>query len=141
MEAWETGRQFATADELRGFAVLSAGAYAKAGRHADAARRLDDLAKSDKLSADDRYNVACGYALCSAGAKVEREQAVKYQVLAMESLGKAVKAGFRDAANMRVDTDLDTLRERDDFKKLLADLEKKLPTKPAPADKPPEGHK
>jgi hypothetical protein len=40
-----------------------------------------------------------------------------------------VKAGDRNAAHMAKDTDLDPLRGREDFKKLIADLEKKSPPK------------
>ncbi len=36
----------------------------------------------------------------------------------------AMKAGYKDADHMKKDTDLDPLRGRDDFKKLLAELEK-----------------
>ena len=43
----------------------------------------------------------------------------------MELLQQAVKAGFKNAAHMKKDSDLDPLRDRDDFKKLLAELEKK----------------
>ena len=43
----------------------------------------------------------------------------------MELLRQAVKAGFTDAAHMKKGTDLDPLREREDFKTLLAELEKK----------------
>ena len=43
---------------------------------------------------------------------------------AMQWLHKAVQAGYKDAAHMKKDTDLDPLREREDFKKLLAELEK-----------------
>ena len=43
----------------------------------------------------------------------------------MELLDKAVKEGWNDAKHTAKDTDLDPLRDRDDFKKLLADLEKK----------------
>jgi hypothetical protein len=43
----------------------------------------------------------------------------------MELLQKAVQAGFKDAAHMAKDTDLDPLREREDFKKLLTELEQK----------------
>ena len=42
----------------------------------------------------------------------------------MELLQKAVKAGYKDVANIVVDTDLDSLRGREDFKKLMAELEK-----------------
>ena len=44
----------------------------------------------------------------------------------MELLQKAVKEGWNDAKHTANDTDLAPLRDRDDFKKLLADLEKKL---------------
>ena len=42
----------------------------------------------------------------------------------MELLHKAAQAGFKDVAHMKKDTDLDPLREREDFKKLIAELEK-----------------
>jgi eukaryotic-like serine/threonine-protein kinase len=41
---------------------------------------------------------------------------------AMEALRRAVAAGYRDQARMRVDTDLDPLRDREDFRLLLMDL-------------------
>ena len=44
---------------------------------------------------------------------------------ATELLLKGVKAGYNDAAHMAKDTDLDPLRGREDFKKLLAGQEKK----------------
>lgn len=123
-KAWDAARQYGTAKELREFAVLSAPAYAKMGHHEEVAKRLDDLAKSDKLSNLELYNLACGYAHCTVGIKVEPGQAAIYRELAMESLQKAVKAGWKDAAHMKQDTDLDTLRDREDFKALLAELEK-----------------
>jgi hypothetical protein len=43
----------------------------------------------------------------------------------MELLGKARKAGFKDAAHLKQDTDLDPLREREDFQQLVAELEQK----------------
>ena len=46
---------------------------------------------------------------------------------AMVCLQKAVQAGWKDAARVKKDTDLDPLREREDFKKLIAELEKKFP--------------
>jgi hypothetical protein len=38
---------------------------------------------------------------------------------------RASSKGYKDAAHMKQDTDLDPLRERDDFQKLLAELEAK----------------
>ena len=48
---------------------------------------------------------------------------------AMQWLHKAVQAGYKDAAHMKKDPDLDPLRERADFKKLLAELEKRAEKK------------
>src|SRR5207249_84719 len=42
---------------------------------------------------------------------------------AMAWLKQAVAAGYKDAAHMKRDTDLDALRDRQDFKNLLAQLE------------------
>jgi hypothetical protein len=38
-------------------------------------------------------------------------------------LRDAVAKGYKDAAHMKKDTDLDPLRSREDFKKLVAELE------------------
>ena len=40
----------------------------------------------------------------------------------MDLLRIAVKAGFNDAARMANDTDLDSIRTREDFKKLVEGL-------------------
>jgi tetratricopeptide (TPR) repeat protein len=42
---------------------------------------------------------------------------------AMDWLKQAVTAGFKNAAHMKQDKDLDAVRGRDDFKKLMAELE------------------
>ena len=41
---------------------------------------------------------------------------------AMDWLRKAMAAGYRDAAHMAKDTDLDSLRQRPDFVALVAEL-------------------
>ena len=56
----------------------------------------------------------------------------EYADRAMELLHKAVKAGYDDATHMANDADLHPLGERDDFKKLLAELAKAFPVKDAP---------
>jgi cytochrome c5 len=79
-----------------------------------------------KWNAGQWYDFACVYAVASGnpgapGADKKQEYADR----AIELLQKAVKAGYKDAAHMAKDTDLDALREREDFKKLMAELEKK----------------
>ncbi len=43
----------------------------------------------------------------------------------MKMLREAVSKGYKDVAQMKKDTDLDPLRQREDFQKLVAELEGK----------------
>jgi hypothetical protein len=54
-----------------------------------------------------------GRPAAEAGAAADR---------AMATLRRAVAAGYHDHAHMRTDTDLDVLRPRDDFRRLMLDL-------------------
>jgi hypothetical protein len=48
----------------------------------------------------------------------------------MEALRQAIEGGYADTARLKRDTDLDPLRDRDDFKQLVAELEAEFPPKP-----------
>ena len=72
------------------------------------------------------YDMACELAHCvklvgrdDSDARVERD---RYARWAIDALRRAVTAGFRDFAHMKVDADLDPLRRRDDFQLLMMDL-------------------
>jgi len=67
-------------------------------------RRLVALLPDDFLA---RYNLACSLAL--AGQPDE----------AIDSLSTAILLGYDDLAHLEVDPDLDSLRERPDFRALL----------------------
>lgn len=72
------------------------------------------------------YDAACAYALCAGAARNPVANAPGLEKLAEEAMAlmkQAVAKGYKDAAHMKQDKDLDALRERDDFKKLLAELE------------------
>jgi eukaryotic-like serine/threonine-protein kinase len=83
--------------------------------------------------ADAVYDAASIRALCAAAilkdpktpavdaARLAEEQAD----LAMDWLRRAVAAGYKNSSHMKQDKDLDVLRDRDEFKKLIADLEAK----------------
>jgi serine/threonine protein kinase/tetratricopeptide (TPR) repeat protein len=85
-------------------------------------------------NAERLYDAACAYALCAAAAK-QAKSAVSgagasahpgSEKLAEEALAllkQAVAQGFKNAAHMKQDKDLDALRARVDFQKLLAKLE------------------
>jgi serine/threonine-protein kinase len=79
------------------------------------------------------YNVACDLALCiplvgrgkPALSAEEEAQRRRYADEAMGVLRRAVARGFKDGAHMRADSDLEPLRMRDDFQKLVAELQGK----------------
>src|SRR5262249_52854158 len=85
--------------------------------------------KANPPAARRPYPPACMRAVTAAvlqstpgadAARLAKEEADR----AMAWLKQASSAGYRDAAHMKKDKDLDALRDREDFRKLLAELEK-----------------
>jgi tetratricopeptide (TPR) repeat protein len=83
--------------------------------------------KKNPADANSLYNAACYRGLTAAAqaqakspdaARLAKEEADR----AMAWLTKAVAAGFTDFALLDKDTDLDCLRDREDFRKLVADF-------------------
>lgn len=73
------------------------------------------------------YNLACCQALIAGpaearGSGVSAAEDRVWADRAMETLRRAVAAGFRHLAHMQTDTDLDPLRGREDFQLLMMDL-------------------
>jgi hypothetical protein len=81
----------------------------------------------------DAYDGACFRSLCVPSVakhdklkdKERKEAARFYCEAAMKLLGDAARNGWKTAAHMKKDTDLDPLRQREDFKKLIAEMEGK----------------
>jgi hypothetical protein len=63
--------------------------------------------------------------LCAATAK--DAQGKEYADEAMRLLQQAAAKGYKDAGHMKEDKDLDALRQRDDFKKLVDALIQQQP--------------
>jgi hypothetical protein len=92
------------------------------------AERWEQLNRADAASL---YTAACIRAVTTAvlrgvdpspaGAKQADADADR----AMAWLQQAVAAGYKDAAHLKKDENLDALRDREDFKMLLAELEAK----------------
>ncbi len=100
---------------------------ARAGNLDQAARDADDLARAGDALA--LYNAACVYAVAagqkdSAGGPEAAEARARR---AVELLRQAMAAGYKDLLWLVEDNDLDAVRDREDFRKLLADLEAKAP--------------
>ena len=81
----------------------------------------------------DAYAAACGLSLCvpivakhdKLDAGQRKEAARFYSDAAMKLLRDAVSKGYQDVPHIKKDTDLDPLRQREDFQKLVAELEGK----------------
>ncbi len=71
------------------------------------------------------FHIASVFARMSASAG--KDAGEKYAAQAMSFLQRAVAAGFDDLARLTEDKDLDALREREDFTKLIAELKQKTP--------------
>lgn len=91
----------------------------------------------DRKDADSLYDAVRFRAIAAAvqaktpgadAARLAKDDADR----AMQWLHKAVHAGYKDAAQMEKDRDFDALRERADFKELLAALEKAPEIGPPP---------
>jgi hypothetical protein len=100
----------------------------KAGQLSAAVAEIAELtaAGSNKtelatVNGDLWYSFGCVYAVASAKVADKKEE---YAKRAVELLHQAVKAGYKDYPHMTRDSDLDPLRDREDFKKLMAELEK-----------------
>jgi hypothetical protein len=84
--------------------------------------------KLNRTDAASLYDAACMRAVTAAvlravdSSPTGAKQADAEAEQAMAWLKKAVAAGYKDGAHMEKDKDLDALRDREDFKKLLAEL-------------------
>jgi serine/threonine protein kinase/predicted negative regulator of RcsB-dependent stress response len=121
-------------------------ALARRGKHADAAAAAEKLAALEPVSGANLFQAAQAYALCVGGMKPASQQAQlspeetaqqnRYATRATELLKQSHGAGyFKDPekrAKLDQDRNLDALRSRDDFKKLLAEIPAALPEKLTP---------
>jgi tetratricopeptide (TPR) repeat protein len=125
-KGYEAGRESAVKARIQRAISL-----AKRGDHARATREAEALARRDGLTGLNVYDLACVYSQSSAAAARDETLAPtdrarlneQYTERAMEFLKQAVAMGYRRPAVMKSDHDLDALRDRDDFRKLLAGLE------------------
>jgi tetratricopeptide (TPR) repeat protein len=120
---------------------------ARRGQHADVAATADRIATLKPADPAFLYEAGCGYALAARAVAPatsperltpEQKAALQaYATRAVDWLGKAVKAGFRDRDAWRTNTALDVLRQRADFQALDRELEAQTAPKKAGAPKPP----
>ncbi len=97
---------------------------------------IEHIAELTQLPSDDAnlwYEFACTYALAAERLPSEQD---KLADRAMELLKQAVKLGYDNAKRLRADSDLKQLRQREDFIRLVAEVESKAlseqPSSPMP---------
>jgi tetratricopeptide (TPR) repeat protein len=113
--------------------IVRACILARQGKHAEAVAALKSLL-TPEYSSDDQYNAVCLYALAAAAHRdaelqesERRKLSQEYLDQAMSFLDRARKAShFQTLPNrhdVRTNPDLESLRSREDFKKLVTELE------------------
>ena len=109
----------------RALALRDLGDPARAA--ADTRQALLRCDGSPPQSGTHSFETACGHATLAglagrAGSGVAAAEGEQEAARAMEWLGRAIASGFRNANLLRVESALDPLRDRADFKKLVAEL-------------------
>jgi serine/threonine protein kinase len=118
---WDQAAALSPTAEQRFFKARLALSQAKAGQVAAAVAEVAQLTRSPQWTAANWYDFARVYALASAGDKDRKEE---YAVRAVELLQRAIQAGYNNAEQLKKDADLQSLRGRDDFGKLIESLTK-----------------
>jgi len=121
---WDKAVELTPAKDQVGVRMDRALSRIRAGQVNAALKDAEELAKNAHPVM--LYNAACVFALAAdrqdeSRGSLSKEDCAKRAVALLQ---QAVAGGFKDAEHVKKDDDLKALRERDDFKKLVAELEK-----------------
>ena len=122
LKDWDRALEFAkTADarRLRCYRLLSA------GQPAEAVNAAEELARAKDVRGETVYSLARVSSLASVGVMDDTGAKERYAARTVGLLRQASERGYDPAAQMKSDPALAALRAREDFKKLLAELEAK----------------
>jgi serine/threonine-protein kinase len=97
---------------------------AHAGQHAAAVDEVNLLAEAQDVNDGKLYNLAQVCALAATTVKENPTLQDRYAARAVTLLRQAVAKGYKDSEKLKKDEDLKALRQREDFQKLLQELEK-----------------
>jgi hypothetical protein len=120
---------------LRRRGLARAGLGDASGAAADVRRALGLYDGLSERSDDEWFHTACARATLAGlagrdGAGVSAAEGKAEAEQAMALLRKAVGMGYLDAGAVRTDSALDPFRQREDFQKLLQEVEQKSAAKP-----------
>jgi eukaryotic-like serine/threonine-protein kinase len=129
LQDWDRAIELDDSEEKTASRVERAVTLIRSGDHARAVAEANALAAEKAVTGDTLYDAACVLSIGSSVVKQDAKLQQQYAVRAVELLTLAKGQGyFKDAQNvehMNKDSDIDPLRQREDYKKLLAELEAK----------------
>src|SRR5262249_36184332 len=107
-------------------------ALAGRGDHAQATSEVEPLSRHKDVRPVDIYNAGCAYARAAVAVNRDVKLAAgeraalktRYGDRAVELLRDAVAKGWDRLSVIKNDSDLEALRGREDFQKIIADLER-----------------
>jgi serine/threonine protein kinase/tetratricopeptide (TPR) repeat protein len=120
---WDRAIALCAPDERASIRVHRATALSQAGRTTEAVAEVADLTKTTNWNANEWYDFACVYALASAKEPANRKE---YEARAVELLRQACAKGYKNLDGLTKNPELEPLREREDFQKLVAELQSNL---------------
>jgi hypothetical protein len=94
---------------------------------------VEIIARKEELSSAHFYDVACVFSQASAAAERDNKLSsaergrlkARYADRAMEFLQRAVTEGWQNPQTLKTDHDMEPLQAREDFRRVLAELEAK----------------
>src|SRR5262249_49735872 len=119
---WDKIVELSTQAKRLEFRLGRAMCNARAGNFDTAAKEADELA--DSTDTGTLYELARVFAVASTAAK-PADKAEMFAKRAVALLRQAADKGWKDVDSFKRDEDLKRLRDRDDVKKLIAELEQK----------------
>jgi serine/threonine protein kinase/tetratricopeptide (TPR) repeat protein len=125
LKDWERALKLADGRSRNRLLLQRALTLARLKEHAKATAEADALAQAKEASADALYNAACVYSVSSWAVGDDAKQAEQYAARAVALLQQAVAKGYKNVEHLKKDSDLDVLRQREDYKKLLRELHTK----------------
>jgi serine/threonine protein kinase len=91
----------------------------RCGKPAEAVVEADAVAQANGVPFHLLYGAACIYALASSAMTEDTAKQERYAVRAVELLGNAIDRGFKDAEKLQKDSDLERLKLRADYQKVM----------------------
>jgi tetratricopeptide (TPR) repeat protein len=123
---WDMAQKLDSGAMKSQFRFNRAEALCRSGNHQEAAAAADELTKEPTITPGGIFNLGCIMAICASKTD-DNSLRDAYSVKAVALLERAKAVGlFNDAKlieQLQSDKDLDAVRQRDDFRKLLSDVE------------------